>query len=230
MKVLIITGGNIDNDFALDYLKKHKFDKVIAVDGGLKAVAFFEEKLPKTQFLLTHIVGDFDTVDKAVLERYRDRSDVQIRAFKPEKDYTDTDIALKLAMELCDGQCEDETDSDNKIVLLGATGTRLDHVLANLQMLRMPMEKGIDAVIVDKHNQIRMIEHAYTLNNCFGKYVSLIPVSEVLEGVDLVGFKYSLENKTVYLGESLCVSNELTREKGLIRIRKGHALLIESRD
>ena len=96
--------------------------------------------------------------------------------------------------------------------------------------LLMQEEKGIDAVIVDKHNQIRMIEHAYTLSNSFGKYVSLIPVSEVLEGVDLVGFKYPLENKTVYLGESLCVSNELTREKGLIRIEKGRALLIESRD
>lgn len=245
MKILIITGGNIDIDFALDYLENEKFDKVIAVDGGLKTVALFEEKLPKSRFALTHIVGDFDTVEKSVLDSYCGRNDVQIRAYKPEKDYTDTDIALKLAIELGTGkskceqsvlQCTPNFDFGNairqqdQIVMLGATGTRLDHVLANLQMLRMPMEAGIDAVILDAHNRIRMIEHEYMLNGSFGKYVSLIPVSETLEGVDLEGFKYPLKDKTVNLGESLCVSNELTAETGLIRIRKGRALLIESRD
>ncbi len=35
MKVLVITGGNIDDDFAFSFLKKNKYDEVIAVDGGL---------------------------------------------------------------------------------------------------------------------------------------------------------------------------------------------------
>lgn len=225
MKVLIVSGGNINFDFALDFLKKEKFDHVIAVDGGLEKAAVFENALPKAQFSLTHIVGDFDTVKHHVLEKYKERKDLEIHAFRPEKDYTDTDIALKLAMSLCRA-----SENKNQIVILGATGTRLDHVLANIQMLRLPMASGIDAVIMDANNKIRMIEHEYTVKGGFGKYISLIPVSEILEGIDLEGFKYPLQNKTVHLGESLCVSNELTAENGYIRIRKGRALLIESRD
>ena len=75
-----------------------------------------------------------------------------------------------------------------------------------------------------------MIEGEVCLSEAYGKYISLLPVTMTLEGVDLEGFKYPLNNKTVYMGESLCVSNELIKETGLIRIRKGIALLIESKD
>lgn len=236
MKILIITGGSINFDFALDFLKKELFDEVIAVDGGLEIAAALEKELTKAQFLLTHIVGDFDTVKREILEKYEMRNHVKIHAFKPEKDYTDTDIALKLAVRLCkekeDGkkQTDSEDSLNHRIVLLGATGTRLDHVLANIQMLVIPLEAGILAEIIDANNKIRMIEHRCTVTGGFGKYISLIPVSEVLEGIDLEGFKYPLKNRTVKLGESLCVSNELTAPQGYVRIRKGRALLIQSRD
>ena len=58
-----------------------------------------------------------------------------IHKYNPEKDYTDTDIALKLAMEYCEGQAE------SQIWILGATGTRLDHVLANIRHAPFASEK-----------------------------------------------------------------------------------------
>lgn len=220
MQILIVTGGNIDCDFALDFLKEKKYDEIIAVDGALD---FFENEEVKAQALRpTHIVGDFDTVGAAVLEKYKASDEIQMHAFNPEKDYTDTDIALKLAMRLA--------GKDGAVTMIGAAGTRLDHSLANIQMLIAPLKKGIDCQIVDAHNRIRMIEGEFTLRECYGKYVSLIPVTMALEGIDLVGFKYPLNDRTVYMGESLCVSNELTGKKGLIRIKKGIALLIESKD
>lgn len=220
MQILIVTGGNIDCDFALDFLKEKKYDEIIAVDGAL---AFFEKEEVKARALRpTHIVGDFDTIGAAVLEKYKAYDEIAIHAFNPQKDYTDTDIALKLAMSLA--------GEDGAITILGATGTRLDHSLANIQMLIAPQKKGIDCQLVDAHNRIRMIEGEFILSECYGKYVSLITVTMVLEGIDLVGFKYPLKDRTVYMGESLCVSNELIKEKGFIRIRKGIALLIESKD
>ncbi len=252
MRVLIITGGNIEYDFALSFLKKEKFDEIIAVDGGLEAARRLEAALREEHFRLTHIVGDFDTVSPEVLRIYLGRGDVRVHAYAPEKDETDTDIALKLAMELCGADAVRETppmrndtypvDSlqgdgqlmafkqDSAIVILGATGTRLDHVLANLQMLKFPMAAGIDAVIVDAHNRIRMIEREFVVRGDFGRYISLIPVSESLRGVEMAGFKYPLSGRDVQLGESLCVSNELTAPEGVIRIGAGSALLIESRD
>ena len=36
MKTVIISGGRIDRDFALSFLKQEAFDQIIAVDNGLK--------------------------------------------------------------------------------------------------------------------------------------------------------------------------------------------------
>ena len=63
MKVLMITGGNIDNDFAFSFIKNKKYDEVIAVDGGL---AFAD----RAGLVITHLVGDFDTIDEKILEKY----------------------------------------------------------------------------------------------------------------------------------------------------------------
>ena len=93
-------------------------------------------------------------------------------------------------------------------------------------------EAGVEGVIVDKNNKIRLLEGSYTLKkkDQVGDFVSLIPITRALKGVTLRGFKYPLERHTTYFGESLCVSNELEAEEGFINIEEGMAFLIESRD
>lgn len=245
MKVLIITGGNIDDDFAFSFLKNNRYDEVIAVDGGL-------DFADRAGIKITHLVGDFDTIDGAVLEKYIHREDICVHQFVPEKDYTDTDIAVKLAIELFSGMGvpldpmaeglslkllpEQEIpmkETGEKILhILGATGTRLDHVLANLQMLKNIMDAGIDGMIIDKNNQIQMIRgtHHLKMEGIFGKYMSLIPATMDLSGITLQGFKYPLDRADTHFGESLCVSNELTAEEGWITIEEGTAWMILSRD
>jgi thiamine pyrophosphokinase len=234
MRVLIITGGRMDTDFALCFLKKEKFDHIIIVDGAL---AFWDkvEKNPDIQSKFDHLVGDFDTISPDILEKYIHRTDVTVHRFVPEKDYTDTDIALKLAIQLCQDNGKQEKEAQqarHEIVLLGATGTRADHMLANLQLLEQLYVAGLTGTIIDRHNRIRLIEGQYCLDkdNQFGDYVSLIPISRKLTGVTLKGFKYPLDNHTVYRGESLCVSNELVDHSSQIYIEEGLAWLIESRD
>ena len=231
MKVLIITGGNIDDDFAFSFLKNNIYDEVIAVDGGL---AFAD----RAGIKITHLVGDFDTIDGAVLEKYIHREDICVHQFIPEKDYTDTDIAVKLAIRLFSGKEASPSEKDappellpeqadllpetaEKVLhILGATGSRMDHVLANLQMLKNIMDAGIDGMIIDKNNQIQMIRgtHHLKMKGIFGKYMSLIPATMDLSGITLQGFKYPLNRANTHFGESLCVSNELTAEEGRITI------------
>ena len=222
MKILIVTGGNIDCDFAFSFLEKNTYDEIIGVDGGL---AFVE----KAGLKLTHLVGDFDTIDPEILQHYIHREDLSVHQFVPEKDYTDTDIAVKLAVELF---AEIQSGDEKKLHILGGTGSRLDHVLANLQMLKRPMEAGIEAMIVDSNNQIQLIQGRATVRkaNTIGKYISLIPATQRLEGITLKGFKYPLTDAHTAFGESLCVSNELTGDAGEILINKGMAWLICSRD
>lgn len=99
MRILIITGGRIDEDFALSLLEKEKFEHMIVVDGAL---AFWDkvEKNPDITCHFDHLVGDFDTISPEILKNYLDREDIEVHRFNPEKDYTDTDIALKLAIHL----------------------------------------------------------------------------------------------------------------------------------
>lgn len=256
MRILIITGGRIDEDFALSFLKKEKFNHIIVVDGAL---AFWDkvEKNSEIQCHFDHLVGDFDTISPEILENYLGRKDedIEVHRFNPEKDYTDTDIALKLAIDLAEDEAgtgvkdghalqqegmmqkDREASADvptakPEIWLLGATGTRADHMLANMQLLAQTKAAGVEGILVDKNNKIRLLEGSYTLKKAeqFGDFVSLIPVTQVLKGVTLRGFKYPLEGHTTYWGESLCVSNELEAEEGFISIEEGLAFLIESRD
>ena len=223
MKVLIITGGRIDEDFASSFLLKNIYDEVIAVDGGL---AFAD----RAKLGITHLVGDFDTIDPLILEKYRYLEEICVHQYVPEKDYTDTDIAVKLAITLI--QEKQETSKDSEIHLLGATGTRLDHVMANLQMLKNIMETGIRGVIIDAYNSIEMICGSTCLkkSDVFGTYMSLVPASQKLQGLTLEGFKYPLLNAETSFGESLCVSNELVEDEGRITIGEGMAWMILSRD
>ena len=133
MRILIITGGRIDEDFALSLLEKKKFEHMIVVDGAL---AFWDkvEKNPDITCHFDHLVGDFDTISPEILKNYLDREDIEVHRFNPEKDYTDTDIALKLAIHLIKSETG-KADAKSEIWLLGATGTRADHMLANMQLL-----------------------------------------------------------------------------------------------
>ena len=180
MKVLIITGGNIDDDFAFSFLKNNIYNEVIAVDGGL-------EFADRAGIAITHLVGDFDTIDGKILEKYIYREDICVHRFVPEKDYTDTDIAVKLALRLF----AEEGKAEKVLHILGGTGSRLDHVLANLQMLKNVMEAGVQGILVDKNNQIQMIQGACCLKRegIFGKYMSLIPATMDMSGITLEGFK-----------------------------------------
>ena len=217
MHTLIISGGTIDTDFALDLLKKEKYDHIIGVDGALK---FCKEQ----NIVPTRIVGDFDTLDPEILTWYQTNTQIEIRQFNPVKDATDTQIAIELAMEL----------GSRKITLIGGTGTRLDHVLGNIQSLYLALEKGVDCEILDEHNRIRLIQGEYRIKKAeqYGKYVSLIPFTTDVNGVTLEGLKYPVQDQhfTVQGSGGFGVSNEIAADEARISLKQGIFIMIESKD
>ena len=217
MKTVIISGGRIERDFALSFLKNEIFDQIIAVDNGLKF-------LYENQIRPTWIVGDFDTAAPELVEYYQRQTDIPIRRFNPVKDSTDSQIAIELALEL----------RSSEITILGGTGTRLDHVLGNIQSLMLARKKGVSCIILDAYNRIRLMDGVVHLKKSeqYGKYVSLLPLTTEVTGVELRGFKYELTDYTFTSTGSagLGVSNEITAEIAEIRIKTGIFVLIESRD
>ncbi|MCC8163567.1 MAG: thiamine diphosphokinase [Lachnospiraceae bacterium] len=215
MKTLIISGGRIDTDFALCVLKQ-PFDHIICADKGL---AFCYEQGIRP----TRIVGDFDSLKPGILEKYRN-TDIEVREFNPVKDATDTQIAVELALEL----------GSTDITLLGATGTRLDHVLGNIHTLYLPFEKEVPCRILDAYNRIRLISGSVTLKSeeQYGEFFSLIPFTEQVSGVTLRGVKYPLSDYdfTVRGSASRGVSNEIKENEARITIGEGIMILIESKE
>lgn len=212
---LLITGGKLDIEFAALYCREHTFDKLIAVDAGLKAVK-------QLGLIPDMIVGDFDSADPALLEEFRTLPYIIWDVHTPEKNETDTELALRKAAAL---GCK-------QITILGATGGRFDHMLANVFLLYTCLQRGIDACIIDRQNKIYLIEeeHHFSKKEQWGKYISFLPLLGKIEGITLEGFAYPLKDYDLDAGSSRCISNELQQKEGKIYFQNGIAICIESRD
>lgn len=215
MNCLIVTGGNVDLDLLNNYYNTNKNLLIIAVDKGLEA-------LYKLNIIPNHIVGDLDSVNQEILKHYNNISCIKIHKYMPEKDYTDTDIALKFAIDL----------HVSSITILGATGTRIDHILANIHILAYTLDNQIPCYILDANNKIYLTDNSITLNKneIYGKYISLIPLTTSVEGLTLKGFKYPLDNFCLTVGKSLGISNEIIENIATISLKLGILIVIESRD
>ncbi len=213
MSTLIVTGGNVNTEFLKKILEENKFETIIAADKGLEA-------LNKINVMPNYIIGDFDSVNKTTLNQYKDKN-IEITYLKPEKDFTDTHMAIKLAIE----------KRAKHITIIGATGTRMDHTLANIHILNEALQNNVPTEIINENNRIMLINRkAKLIKNTNYKYVSIIPLTTKITGVTLKGFKYNIENATINLGESIGVSNEQIEQEALIEIKEGIAILIYSKD
>lgn len=217
---LILTGGDLRTEFVKEYMKGKKFDIVIAVDGGLTVA-------DKANVKPDYIVGDFDTVNSILLYKYEKMEEVKILRYKPEKDATDTGLAIQKAIE----------ENSFSIHILGATGTRFDHTISNILLLQPASEAGIDAMIVNENNRIRLLGYkrkriTLTKKDNNYKYVSLIPLSEKVTGITTKGMKYNISNYDFYIDKeiSMGVSNEIEDEVAEITVVSGKLLLVESND
>lgn len=212
---IIISGGTIDDAFTLQMLKEIGAKYVIGVDRGL-------EFLCNYKVVPTHVVGDFDSVDVQVLEYFKAQNNIHIRTFNPIKDASDTEIAVRLAIEL----------GVERLWILGATGTRLDHVMANIQTLKIAHDNGVEAYIVDTYNRISLHEKEIRLlkEHAFGKYFSIFPFGGIVEQVTIEGAKYPLQDYRLCPYDSRCVSNEIQENEVKIIFPAGMVILMETRD
>lgn len=188
MEIVIISGGDIDFEFLKNYLEKHKSQIIIAVDKGLEA-------LYKLNIIPNHVVGDLDSANADILNYYKSNDKIDFHEYIPEKDFTDTDIALNLAISL----------KPSNITILGALGKRMDHALANIHILKSALEAHVPCQILDVNNKIYLIDSFLELekSKVYGKYVSLIPLTSLVTGLTLTGFKYCVKDFTLSIRKKL---------------------------
>ena len=214
-RTVIVSGGRIEEEFALSVLNSEETEFIIGVDKGL-------DFLYEHDICPNYIVGDFDSAPSDVVNYYKEETNVPIREFNPVKDASDTEIALRLWMDL----------RRKEIVILGGTGTRIDHIWANVQSLKIALDAGADARLLDSHNQIRLLKDEICLKKeeAFGPYFSVFSLGGTVEGVNISGAKYPLRGHTLMPYDSLCVSNEFEADEVEISFAYGTLILMETRD
>jgi thiamine pyrophosphokinase len=206
MRGLIVSGGTVDDELVCQEIKNGGYEMVIAADSGM-------EVLYRHHLTPDIIVGDFDSVSKEALSFFKDVDRIEFEALNPIKDDTDTEYALRDA-------------------ILGATGSRIDHMLGNICLLGMGLVNDVKVCILDTHNRIRMIDSPITIQKKeqYGTAVSLIPYSDEVTGVTLTGFKYNLSEYTMKGFNTLGISNEIVEDEATIDLKSGYLLVIESKD
>jgi thiamine pyrophosphokinase len=167
--------------------------------------------------------GDFDSVSSEEL-CFIEEKVKELKRFKPEKNETDMELALNWALE-----------QDPELVnLFGATGGRLDHLFANVQLLINPLlkRKQANIYLIDRYNFLDVRGPGkYTIfKKAEEKYISFVPVTLNVKDLTLEGFKYPLKNRHISLGSTLCISNELISDSGTFSFSEGIILVIRSHD
>lgn len=240
---LIIAGGELELAFlqqVLAELDSRGGACIAAADAGLRAC----DLCGRAPDLL---LGDFDTVEKPLLERYLARPGIRVERHDPVKDASDLELAVDSLLK----------SGIRDAVVLGALGGRADHTYANFRLTYYAARRGMKLVLLDPQNRITCYlagdagtagedaeaggtgnpgdirETGDAVNNGdavprevrirrgdqWGKYVGFFPIGGEIRHLTLSGFRYPLHDFTLNdrTSPSLTVSNEITEESGTVR-------------
>lgn len=211
MKGLIISGAKI-SDYKLLRDKLTESDFVVCADGGASSIL-------KLDIYPDLVIGDLDSLASEELEDLRAKG-IKILKYPVKKDETDTELCIDYLLE--NGVLD--------ITLMGVVGTRLDHSLANIYLLKKIYDMGGKGKIVDKFNTLHYVKTSIKMSKNKDCYVSIIPISPKGILISLSGFLYSLDKEILKFGSSRGISNKVIEEEACIKIYEGEAFVIESRD
>jgi len=214
MRYIIVSNGDISN---YGFYKSiiDSADYIICADGGAK-------HLIKMNIIPNVIIGDLDSIHEDDKVIFFDNN-VKFHKFPANKDATDTELAVDYAI----------SHNPKEIILIGVIGSRMDHSIANITLLKKILGHGIRGRIINENNEICILNDEYNeivLTREKHYYLSLVPLCNRVEGITLEGFKYPLINAKINLGSSLGVSNEFDRDEAKVKIQSGVLLVIKARD
>ena len=209
--VLVVNGSIKDMDFYKDILDNAKI--VVASDGAANILYRYSKDID-------YIVGDLDSISEGVLLYYKNK-DVAVKRYPVKKDKTDSEISIdeiyKMGIE--------------KIIMIGAKGDRIDHFMANLNILYYADNIGVNLVILDENNEITLIKEGQNyIDVKVNQTISFVSLIGEVQGITLKGFEYELEDYNLNFGSSILTSNVAKKERVFVEIGCGSLLCIKVND
>jgi len=205
--ILFINGELTGNkNFYLNYIKAT--DQVVCADGGANH-AYNLGIIPDL------ILGDLDSISSETLEYYQQQQ-VEFAQYPVAKDKTDTQLILEKLLEV----------GYKEIIIFAGLGGRLDHTLANLYLLEFSTKVETKIKFITPQASIELVYQEKILIDKIDKTLSLLPLSDEVTGVYLEGFKYGLEDANFKRGNTLGLSNIVTKSPAKIKLASGKLLMI----
>lgn len=178
-------------------------DMVIAADAGLLY-------LEQVEIFADLVIGDFDSL-KHIPQH------PNVRKLEAEKDDTDMLAAVREGLKL----------GYERFHIYCGMGGRIDHTLANLQLLAFLSQSGKRGLLFDKTNVITAItDQTLAFREIASGVISIFSCTDKSTGVTLQGLKYPLNNAVLTNTFPLGVSNEFTGRESAVTVKDGTLLVV----
>jgi thiamine pyrophosphokinase len=189
-------------EFCGSFLPEHD-DYVIAADNGYT-------ELVARGITPNLVVGDFDSLGSAP-----EHSNI---IYSPaEKDDTDMMLAVKQGLARGCG----------RFIIDGGLGGRLDHTLANIQILAYIAQKGARGVLLGRDMCVTAVtDGSIAFKPRLSGIISVFCAGGKAEGVTLTGLKYPLDDAVLTNEYPLGISNEFTGTPATVAVSKGTLIVM----
>lgn len=213
MKVCIVLNGEIqDYNNIKETIIKNEYDYIICADGGANHIYNMDIKPD-------YIIGDLDSADDDIVNYYKNHG-VKFEKFPSKKNETDTELCIYLANKL----------KAKEIDFLGALGGRVDHMLANINLLYYVRSMNINTKIISHKEDIYIaIDEEVFIDGNKGDTISVIPINGDAQGVTLKELEYPLTDYNMKYSLPLGISNVMTTSKCSVKVNKGNLLIIRNK-
>lgn len=209
---MIVSSGSMQ-DYAFYQSNLRQDDYIICADGGFRHLCAMKRK-PDI------FLGDFDSANRAEVLAHPLMEGVPVIPFARMKNETDTHNAVLYALE----------HGYREILLLGCAGSRLDHTLSNLHLLKFIRQQGGQGMLLTEHNRVQVTDTQLEIEQIPGYHVSLLAMSDQVTGLTTEGLLYPLHDFTLLQGMSRGISNEFVATQALVTIKSGWLMVIQSID
>ena len=186
-------------------LRVNEGDLVIAADGGF-------DHLKRMKIKPDVLIGDFDSISELPCG-------IEAVRYPVEKDETDAFLAYKLGAER----------GYREFVVLGGTGGRIDHTLANYSLMFYAKSENRSLTVIGSGTKAyAAVNEKKILIGKKGKGVSIFAFGGSASSVSIKGLKYEAEGITLKPEFPLGVSNSHTEVgEACVSVGDGALLIIE---
>ena len=199
-RLVLATGGRSPDEDWLAAMAKGK--RLWCIDHGIDCCR-------RAGLLPERLIGDGDSAMKASWT-WALQNGVEIAKFPPEKDFTDTQLALDMAAQ-----------EDAFVILTGAFGGRFDHAFSTSFSFAHSQLKGI---MLDDREAMLFLKGGEALDLHFSlmpKALSLLSFTSESLGVNISNVKWPLSNAALKQALPYSVSNEAAQNPVSISLNQG---------